>query len=298
MGGVAPPTLVPRPAAVIRRRGGPGEFAARLERARAVGDSVTASGPLALASAVLDHQRRRAEQPTVLAAAALLVAGADARRPPLLDLDAAADPIATEIGRAIGTLRGGEHLPPPLREAGAALVQLDTAAVGELVRTWLDDVQLVDPRLGFWIGVAAAPVLELAVADLTAPKDWTGSACPFCGGMPQVSVIAERSGEFLGGSPRSLICARCAGSWSFPRATCASCGEANPKRLSPYVAQAVSWVRVDACETCNGYIKTFDLREDGAADVIPLVDDVASLVLDVWAHTQGLHRPARSFAGV
>jgi FdhE protein len=57
-------------------------------------------------------------------------------------------------------------------------------------------------------------------------------------------------------------------------------------------------VRIDGCDTCGGYVKTFDLREDASREVVPLVDDVASLALDVWATSRGLSRPVRSLAGV
>jgi FdhE protein len=57
-------------------------------------------------------------------------------------------------------------------------------------------------------------------------------------------------------------------------------------------------VRIDACDTCRAYVKTFDLRERGGKDVVPLVDDVATLTLDVWAHEQGLQRSGVSLAGV
>jgi FdhE protein len=112
-----------------------------------------------------------------------------------------------------------------------------------------------------------------------------------------VSVIAEESGEFMGGSPRSLVCGRCAGWWTFPRATCVWCGEADPRRLPSFVPDRRS-VRVDGCETCSHYVKTFDLREPGAAELVPLVDDVATVSLDLWANDQGLARPLVSFAGV
>jgi formate dehydrogenase maturation protein FdhE len=58
-------------------------------------------------------------------------------------------------------------------------------------------------------------------------------------------------------------------------------------------------VRIEACDTCRSYIKTFDLRQPGARDIVPLVDDVASAnVVDLWALDQGLQRPVRSLAGV
>jgi formate dehydrogenase maturation protein FdhE len=52
------------------------------------------------------------------------------------------------------------------------------------------------------------------------------------------------------------------------------------------------------CDTCASYMKTFDLREKGARDMVPLVDDVGTLSLDIWAHENGLQRPGLSLAGV
>ncbi|HLF41345.1 MAG TPA: formate dehydrogenase accessory protein FdhE, partial [Acidimicrobiia bacterium] len=141
---------------------------------------------------------------------------------------------------------------------------------------------------------------EPARAAVPTPSrdDWTGRACPACGGLAQASVIAEESGEFMGGSPRSLVCGRCAGWWTFPRATCSWCGEDDPRKLSPFVPDGRRGVRIDACDTCRSYVKTFDLREAGGAAVVPLVDDVATVSLDVWAHEQGLSRALVSLAGV
>ncbi len=73
-------------------------------------------------------------------------------------------------------------------------------------------------------------------------------------------MIAEESGEFPGGSPRSLVCGRCSTWWPFPRATCAVCGEEDPRNMGAHFAEDGLWVRIDACETCHGYVKTFDLR--------------------------------------
>jgi formate dehydrogenase maturation protein FdhE len=169
-----------------------------------------------------------------------------------------------------------------------------------LVEAWLEDPAGPEAVLGFWVRVAAGPVLELARAAVVTPgrDDWSGAACPACGGLAQVSVIAEESGEFMGGSPRSLVCGRCAGWWTFPRAICTWCSEADPRRLPSFVPDERRAVRVDGCETCSSYVKTFDLREAGGAELVPLVDDVATVALDLWAHDQGLARPLVSFAGV
>ena len=308
------------------RRGGPGDFAARLARAEhllaAPGGGGGAAGPLALLAAVLRFQAARAAAPAVVAAAGAVSAGHELRqaagRFPLLDLAGAIEPIAAELSSAVfalvragaGGSGGAERpqtraatpldVPEPLVAAGLALAESVGAERADLVEAWLEDPAVPEPVLGFWVRVAAGPVLEPARAAVATPTrdDWTGSACPACGGPAQLSVIAEESGEFMGGSPRSLVCGRCAGGWTFPRAVCAWCGEADPNRLPSFVPDARRAVRIDGCETCGHYVKTFDLREPGAGELVPLVDDVATVSLDLWARDQGLGRPLVSFAGV
>jgi formate dehydrogenase maturation protein FdhE len=285
-------------------RGGPGEFGARLARAHQEAPP-GAEEPLSLLRRVLTYQRSRAEDPAVAAAADSAAAPAASNlareRFPLLDLDASRECLMSEVVEAVTALTTRRGVvPEPLASAGMDIVGWPEEERRELVSTWLDDASLVDSRVSFWIRVAAAPVLELAAAPTGLPSrdHWVGGACPLCGGLPQVSVIAEESGEFMAGSPRSLVCERCASWWAFPRAVCPTCREDDSRRLSSYVADGRRWVRIDSCESCHSYSKTFDLRDPRGAGVVPLVDDVATLALDLWAHHRGLHRPALSLAGV
>jgi FdhE protein len=258
---------------------------------RLLGDAAPAvEGPLSVLAAVLRHQLGRFD----VIEPAVAPPGPD--RPPLLDLDGAVAPIVDELPAAVDALV--QSVPAPLAEAGRQLQALELSESAAIVETWLDDPSLVDTRLGFWVRTAAAPVLERGAEIVTPPGEWSGAACPTCGGQPQASVIAEESGEFMAGSPRSLVCARCATWWSYPRVTCASCGEEDPRLIEAFLVEDRSWVRVDTCATCRGYVKTFDLREPGAVDVVPLVDDVTSLTLDVWAQQRGFSRPSPSLAGV
>ena len=287
-----------------RGRGGPGEFTERLARVEGVLAGATAAGaagPLRLLGAVLRHQAAAA---TTLAE---VTDGWEVRLAtgcfPLLDLDASREAVAGGIGPALAALAeeaAGGIVPEPLAAAGQELVAAAPAERVGLVEDWLEDQTVVEPRAAFWIRVAAAPVLEPARAVLRTPSrdEWTGPACPACGGLAQVSVIAEESGEFMGGSPRSLVCGRCAGWWTFPRAMCTWCAEDDPGRLPSFLPEGSRAVRIDACQTCGAYVKTFDLRAPGGVDVVPLVDDVATMTLDVWAHEQGWHRPLVSLAGV
>jgi formate dehydrogenase accessory protein FdhE len=276
----------------MKFRGGPGNFGARLVRVRQLlGEAEAVAGPpLAVLEAVLAHQEQRTPP----------LAEQQVGSFPALDLLTAVAPIASEIAVAVGALAGTAAMPVPLAEAGRGLGDASDEDRRATVEEWLADGAAVDPRTAFWVRVAAGPVLAPAAAAIEPPgkEQWAESICPACGGRPQLSVIAPETGEFMAGSPRLLVCGRCASWWFFPRATCPWCGEDDPRRLVPYVADGRRYVRIDSCETCGSYVKTFDLREPGAKDVVPLVDDVATLALDVWAHQQRLVRPVVSLAGV
>ena len=266
---------------VPRSCGGAGCFGERYARACVIEPTAAIAAPLGLLTAVLAHQEHRASQPEPTRSAATVAVTAEERRTagryPLLDLSAAAPAISSEAGAAVTTLTRifPAIVPEPLVEAGLELSSSDEPDRRELVESWLDDPTLLDPRLGFWIGVAAAPILETAAAGVAAPSrsEWNGVACPICGGPPQASVIAEESGEFMAGSPRNLVCSRCATWWAFARAVCPTCGEDDSRRIAAFLADEFPWARVDACETCHTYLKGFDFRQPGARDVIPLVDD-------------------------
>ena len=280
-----------------------GDFESRLARVEGVEGSAATAAPLTFLSSVLRHQRDRASSPTVRTAAAQVGAESISNRLverfPLLNLVASVETVVDEIPVAVAALRA-PVAPGPLGDAGKDLAARSGAEQRDLVEGWLDDPSLLEARIAAWIRVAAGPVLELAAAALKPleKEEWSGPACPACGGLPQVSVIREESGEFMAGSPRYLVCGRCALWWSFARATCPWCGEDDSRRVGSFSPEGERLVRIDACDTCRAYVKTFDLRERGGVDVVPLVDDVATLTLDVWAHEKGLQRSGVSLAGV
>ena len=114
------------------------------------------------------------------------------------------------------------------------------------------------------------------------PADWTRNHCFACGGAPQVASLRDLP-DAVG--HRSLTCSMCSTEWRFQRLTCPGCGEIEAGRLPVHTAESIDHVRVDACRTCSRYIKTVDLRKEGNA--VPLVDELASVALDIWAHEQG-----------
>jgi formate dehydrogenase accessory protein FdhE len=286
-------------------RAGPADFESRLARARSIETTAATAAPMRLLIALFAHQLARTGEPSVGQAAFPLAADATARRLveefPLLDLSVAAEPIAAELEQVVMPPSDVvSAAPAPLATSARALAHQRQDERLDLARTWLDDPDLLDPRTALWIKVAAAPILEFAAAHLdpVPREEWSGRACPVCGDVAQASAIVEESDGFLQGAPRYLICGRCQTWWGFPRVMCPLCGEDDSRRISPFVADGQRWVRLDVGDTCHGYVKTFDLREAQAAEVVPPVDDVATLALDVWAHEQGLHRAALSLAGV
>ena len=50
--------------------------------------------------------------------------------------------------------------------------------------------------------------------------------------------------------------------------------------------ESVPHVRLDECLSCRRYIKTVDLRRRG--DAVPIVDELATVELDLWAKEKGL----------
>lgn len=109
----------------------------------------------------------------------------------------------------------------------------------------------------------------------------TPCLCPFCSRRPGVGVLRP-----LGdGGQRSLVCSFCLGEWEFRRIVCPGCGEEDHSKLPVYTAEEFKHVRVECCDSCRNYIKTVDLTRNGLAD--PVVDEIASIPLDLWAQKQG-----------
>jgi formate dehydrogenase maturation protein FdhE len=68
------------------------------------------------------------------------------------------------------------------------------------------------------------------------------------------------------------------------------------KKLAVYAAAEFSHVRVEACDTCGGYIKIVDLTKDGHA--IPAVDELATIPLNLWAAEHGYAKLQTNIFGI
>jgi FdhE protein len=129
------------------------------------------------------------------------------------------------------------------------------------------------------------PYAEFARARARLQIDgYTHPLCPFCNRKP-VAAILRPQGD---GGRRSLLCGLCLTEWEFRRVVCPGCGQEDHAKLPVYTAESFPYIRVECCDTCRIYIKSIDLTKNGLAE--PLVDELASVPLNLWAQEHGYSR--------
>ena len=114
---------------------------------------------------------------------------------------------------------------------------------------------------------------------------WLRRYCPTCGSLPAM-------GQLVGVDPgrkRLLSCGCCGTRWQFARTGCPFC-ETNAQRLASVTIEGEAGLRIDHCESCSGYLKTYD----GEGNEALLLSDWSSLHLDLIARDRGLKRLAVS----
>jgi FdhE protein len=141
----------------------------------------------------------------------------------------------------------------------------------------------------FVIEALLQPFAERAASGsrlLNVPGAHTSASaqCPACAGLPVVGVLREEGH----GARRRLVCALCLTEWDYQRVRCPACGEDGFDALPVFTAEQCAHIRIEACGTCRRYLKTIDATRDGHA--VPLVDDLATVSLDLWARDQGYVR--------
>lgn len=118
------------------------------------------------------------------------------------------------------------------------------------------------------------------------------AVCPFCSAKPLVGVLRPEGD----GGRRSLICSVCSTEWAFGRIICPGCGEESVDKLAVYTTSQFNQVRVEACDTCRRYIKTIDLTKNGRA--VPIVDELATIPLNLWATEHGYTKLQANLLGL
>jgi FdhE protein len=133
----------------------------------------------------------------------------------------------------------------------------------------------------FFTRACLQPIAENLQLQLVEDTYSGNNVCPACGGLPQMAVL-KPEGDAAG---RWLFCSFCLRQWAFRRLTCPWCREENKEKLPRYSSEEWPAVHIEACDTCRRYLKAIDKTLDGLA--VPLIDETAFSVLDVWAADRG-----------
>ena len=147
----------------------------------------------------------------------------------------------------------------------------------ELLSSTWEGGEALDPAARFFGRVLVQPYAEYLASRGDIHGNNAGPTCPFCNARPVAGVLR---GEGDGGK-RWLLCSLCFTEWQYRRVVCPGCGEENKDKLPIYTAAEFPAARVDACDTCHTYLKSIDLTKDGHA--IPIVDEIATVALNIWA---------------
>ena len=114
---------------------------------------------------------------------------------------------------------------------------------------------------------------------------WTEGYCPVCGAWPAFAEVRgiERS--------RYLRCGRCGGGWQARCLSCSYCSMTDHEALVSLVPEkSGSNAAIEACKRCLGYAKIFTTLQ-GSSPANVMVDDLASVDLDIAAVEHGYKRP-------
>jgi FdhE protein len=215
---------------------------------------------------------------------------------PLLQSDAARiDPLpAAKMATAlVARLSAKSSAASPL-PADLSVLQADLSRRPDAPRRiadWLlgdDSFEPAAPGLLRYLAwTAMARFLEPAVASFALWRGdrWKRRYCPTCGSPPAMAqLIGEETGRI-----RLLCCGFCATRWRYVRTACPFC-EHDSQRLEAVLVTGEGGLRIDYCESCKGYLKTYD----GTGNEAVLLADWTSLHLDFVARDRGFERLAAS----
>lgn len=171
-----------------------------------------------------------------------------------------------------------KHLRRAPESIGDALVSIATGAE--------EASKLPQPGLARYVAWAAinhalSPAFD-AFNGWRQNAEWPRGYCPTCGAAPVLAALTPKDE----GRQRSLICAVCGNRWTAPRLGCPHCGSAEAKDLGIFELNAEPELRLDVCNNCKGYLKTWT----GPGAIAPYFCDWATLHLDALAAERGYLR--------
>lgn len=148
------------------------------------------------------------------------------------------------------------------------------------------------PRLfRFVVTSAALPSLTVAGRLLGREHDaetvWPHGHCPVCGNLPLIGRLVDKEGK------RVHDCSFCGFAYRVPRLGCPFCLDPETEGAHYHVSDEEPGYLLTVCKPCGCYFKLGDFREY-SRPWFPLLDDLASLALDIYAMQTGYKRPTLS----
>jgi FdhE protein len=180
---------------------------------------------------------------------------------------------------------------PLLASPGAAidLGRADEAVARAIEALGADGGEPRDAGMLHYVGaVVLTRSLEAIVHAFAEWRDderWLHPHCPTCGSLPAMAQLVGVDP----GRRRLLACGCCGTRWRYARTTCPFC-EVRSHRLASVGVEGEGGLRIDYCESCRAYLKTYNGQ--GAEAV--MLADWTSLHLDLAARDRGLRREAAS----
>lgn len=173
----------------------------------------------------------------------------------------------------------------------AALLEAAVCQDDERLVAIAAGVDTEGPALRVVAQIAALPLLQTcgrALAMQVPPATaWREGYCPVCGAWPTFA-------EFRGlERKRWLRCGRCATGWEVAWLRCPFCNETEHTQLGYLAPEDGETTRkVEVCDSCKGYVKAEPtVRSLAPWDIV--LDDLATVPLEVAALDRGYHRPER-----
>lgn len=181
------------------------------------------------------------------------------------------------------TLQSVRHTDSDLLSLFRASLGQDTVAIADTARACGADAGALEAVIAL-IGVPFLQACNRRWAHSVSPG-WQEGYCLVCGAWPAFAEVRgiERT--------RVFRCGRCGGGWHARPLRCPYCGMDDHNALVSLVPQVGgASAMLEACRSCLGYMKIFTRLQGCAPDMV-MLDDLASVHLDVAALEQGYTRP-------
>jgi FdhE protein len=167
------------------------------------------------------------------------------------------------------------------------LFKKTAAGNGEYIASQSDRLDLKAGILSFLTENSLRPIFEAYARELGGHVDqerWWRAYCPICGSEPVMAELVGREKK------RFLICSCCGYEWRFKRIQCPFCENEERGQFKYFFGDnEQKTYRVETCQKCKKYIKTIDTETLGE-EVVPVVEDIGTLYLDVLAKKEGYTR--------